>query len=180
MKIVFGLGNPGQKYELTRHNIGFQVIDSLANQLHFPIWEKTSKFQAVLSEKIFNEERIILVKPQTFMNNSGLSVSKIINFYKISSKKLLIIHDDSDLPFGKVKIRVNSEGKNTHNGLRSIISSLGTPLFTRLRLGVGNNPDKPLESYILEEFSKEERQKLSGFLNIATEIVKDWLEEEKR
>lgn len=158
MKLVVGLGNPGKKYEKCRHNTGFILLDKFAKEKDLK-WEKSSKFESEILE--FRD--FILAKPQTFMNNSGHAVSKLMNFYKLSPEDLIIIHDDVDLSFGTVK---KHKGKNAagHHGVEDIIEKLGTKDFWRIRVGIGKPEDKevPVEVWVLQDFSEEEFEKISG------------------
>lgn len=138
MKLLVGLGNPGKEYEKTRHNVGFRVLQALAKQHDFPEWKNSDRFQAFVTEKKMADEKMFLALPKTFMNLSGKSVAALINFYKLDPKKdLLIISDDKDMVFGKLRER--SEGSSGgHKGLDSIIEQLGTEKFHRLKIGVGH------------------------------------------
>ena len=151
MTIIVGLGNPGRKFQKTRHNIGFRIIDELAKR-------KTKKF--------------IIAKPQTFMNNSGKAVKAVLNFYKIKPENLWVIHDDIDLPLGKFKIS-KSRGSAGHKGVESIIRELKTKDFNRLRIGICPQTGKPkaVENFVLQKFTKEEEKILKEFIKqIITEI----------
>lgn len=154
MKLIVGLGNPGEKYKNNRHNAGFIALDAFARE-HSLIWKNDSKFNA----EICNFEDIILVKPQTFMNDSGTCVAALARFYKISLDDLMVVQDDVDLPSGVVKkqFKVGSAG---HHGVEDIIEKLGTNAFWRIRIGVGR-PESNLfnvEDYVLEDLSDEERR----------------------
>lgn len=153
--IIIGLGNPGKKYNNTRHNIGFEIIDQLAEEKNFPQFRLSKKFNALISEK----GNIILAKPQTFMNRSGKSVRAIKSFYK--RKELIIIHDDIDLLLGKVRVSKNRGGAG-HKGVESIIKELGTKDFTRVRVGIQPEKGKPsnVERFVLQRFRKGEIEKL--------------------
>ena len=165
MKIVVGLGNPGEKYKKTRHNIGFMVLDKLQETQGFSDWSLKKNFQAEISEGTLNNERIILAKPQTFMNNSGKAVKMIINNLSLITKTtrtfLVVIHDDLDLPLGKIKI-VKNRGPAGHKGVQSIIDELGTKNFTRFRIGIKQKRPYRLvhkcEDFVLQKFSKEEEK----------------------
>jgi len=133
MRLIIGLGNPGIKYQGTRHNIGFMVVDKITADFNFK-----SIFNAEISKKIFRDQKIIIVKPQTFMNLSGDAVMPIMGFYKLSPSDLVVIHDDIDMEFGKIRVSLD-QGHGGHNGVRSIIDSLGTSEFYRIRIGVGRH-----------------------------------------
>lgn len=154
--IIVGLGNPGKKYINTRHNVGFELINQLAKENNFPEFKLSKKFNALISEK----DNIILVKPQTFMNNSGKSVKKIAVNYKLQTTNLIIVHDDIDLPLGKIRVSKN-RGSAGHKGVESIIKELGTKNFTRIRIGIRAQQSYELvhdiEKFVLEKFKKEEK-----------------------
>ena len=158
MKVVIGLGNPGKKYEKTRHNIGFIVIDSLRKKLN--ISDEREKFQALVSEKNIDGEKVIFFKPQTFMNLSGNSVIEIVNFYKLDPKKdIIVIYDDMDMQFGKLKIKQNGSAGG-HNGIKSIISHVGNE-FVRIKFGIGKPKTKEETlGFVLGKFSPEEKEVL--------------------
>jgi len=159
MKLIIGLGNPGDKLKKTRHNAGFLTINQIANDFQFPISIFKSKFNSEISENIIDKEKTILVKPQTFMNNSGQAVKAIIEYYKIKPEEIIVIHDDLDIPLGEYKI---SKNKNSggHKGVQSIIDYLGTNDFTRIRIGIGipsnENEKIPTEKFVLERFNSNE------------------------
>ena len=152
--LIVGLGNPGLKYENTRHNIGFEVIDALAR--HWGVSTLSQKFHGQLGEINLEGTKILLLKPQTYMNRSGLSVGETAAFYKVPlSSHLLVISDDLDLPPGALRLRL-SGGSGGHNGIKSIIEAVGTEQFPRLRLGIGRSQTNA-ESYVLAKLSKQER-----------------------
>ena len=160
MKVVIGLGNPGKKYEKTRHNIGFIVIDSLRKKLN--ISDEREKFQALVSEKNIDGEKVIFLKPQTFMNLSGNSVIEIVNFYKLDPKKdIIVIYDDMDLSFGDIRIREKGSSGG-HNGIKSIISHIGEE-FIRIKCGIGAK-EKGAVEYVLGEFNQTEQKDLEEIL----------------
>jgi len=148
MIIIAGLGNPGRKYTNTRHNIGFQIIDEFARENNFPEFKMSKKFNALISEK----ENITLVKPQTFMNESGKAVKKMVG-------ELIVIHDDIDLPLGEIKISKN-RGSAGHKGVQSIIKELSSKDFTRLRVGIQprfqQGKPRNVERFVLQKFDKKE------------------------
>lgn len=155
MYVVVGLGNPGDKYAQTKHNIGFITVDYLAEQHNIKITKL--KHKALIGEGTIGGEKVILVKPQTFMNLSGQSVMDIMGFYKVPIEKLVVIYDDIDLPVGKVRIRP-SGSSGTHNGMRNIIYLLSNQGFPRVRIGVGKQPDyMDLADYVMMRFNAEER-----------------------
>lgn len=154
MKLIVGLGNPEKKYDKTRHNIGFMVLDNYLGKVEYK-----SKFNGLYYEKNINNEKVIFLKPQTYMNNSGLSVFEFVNFYKISFKDILIIHDDLDLDVGMIKFKFNSSSGG-HNGIKSIINCLGSQEFSRLKIGINNEYKKDTIDFVLSKFSKKDIEKL--------------------
>ena len=189
MKLIIGLGNPGEEYKKTRHNTGFLTVDKISDSISAqggPVlgWQFSSfsiqqKFNAEISQGIINDEKIILAKPQTFMNNSGQAVRAVLDYYKIDPKDIIVIHDDLDIPLGKYKL---SKNKNSggHKGVQSIIDHLGTKDFTRIRIGIGTGVQDssckiPTEKFVLERFSKEEMEVVNGVIeeitkNISTQL----------
>jgi len=168
MKVVIGLGNPGKKYEKTRHNMGFLVVDSLRKK--FNLSDEREKFHAFVSEKNIDGEKVIFFKPQTFMNLSGNAVIEIINFYKLDPKKdIIVIYDDMDLPFGDIRIREKGSSGG-HNGIKSIISHIGEE-FIRIKCGIGAK-EKDAVEHVLGEFNQTEQKNLDKILeNINNCIV---------
>ncbi len=178
MILIVGLGNPGRKYEKTRHNLGFSVLDGLLQELtpvEKTIWEKNNKFNCLMA-KI---DDLILVKPQTFMNNSGQAVQKIARFYKIKPEDIWIVHDEIDFPLGRMKI-VQARGAAGHKGAASIIKEIGSENFVRFRLGIGRPgfdlTEREAESYVLSSFGEGERKKVRVLVKKAVEAIKYSLE----
>jgi len=160
MKLIIGLGNPGEKYEKTRHNFGFLVIDKLAEKICADEWKIKMQFNASIKQTDFNNEKIILAKPHTFMNNSGLAVKSIVDYYKINYQDILIIHDDIDLELGEIKVQKN-RGSAGHKGVQSIINALGTKDFIRMRVGIKLINEKIImetEKFVLQKFTKDEEK----------------------
>ena len=153
MYVVVGLGNPGKQYENTRHNVGFMAIDYLADQLGVKV--NKVKHKAMTGECRIGREKVLLVKPQTFMNLSGESVREIVEYYKIPIENLIVIYDDIDIDTGKVRIRSKGSG-GTHNGMRSIIKLVGDNNFPRVRIGIGKDSRIPLTDFVLGGFRKDE------------------------
>ena len=169
MKIIVGLGNPTSKYEGTRHNIGFAVIDALAAKYNIRV--NTNKHKALVGSGIIGGEKVILAKPQTYMNLSGESVRPLVDFYKVDPEDLLIIYDDISLDPGNIRARASGSAGG-HNGMKSLILHLGTDLFPRLRLGVGEKPAKmDLADYVLGHFSAEEKPLMADGVKLAVEAV---------
>jgi len=161
MFLIIGLGNPGSKYIKTRHNIGFRVLDEFQNENNFSDFEFSKKFNSLISDGIIKKKAIILAKPQTFMNSSGIAVKKLINFYKIKSSAIIVIHDDIDLFFGTIKVS-ERRGSAGHKGVESIIKELGTKDFIRLRIGIKDKKlkYKNTEKYVLEKFTEQEEKQI--------------------
>lgn len=159
--IIVGLGNPGQKYSETRHNIGFMACDLLA---HGARWK--SETQALTTQISLGDFKVLLVKPQTYMNLSGGPTQALLHFYKVPLTNLLVIHDDIDQPYGGLRFHKN-RGSGGHNGIKDITEKLGTMDYTRLKLGVGRPPipGPSVADYVLQDFSSEERAQLPNFLN---------------
>ena len=171
MKVVIGLGNPGKKYEKTRHNIGFIAVDNLRKKMN--ISDEREKFQALVSEKNIDGEKVIFLKPQTFMNLSGNSVIEIVNFYKLDPKKdIIVIYDDMDLSFGDIRIREKGSSGG-HNGIKSIISHIGEE-FIRIKCGIGAK-EKDAVEHVLGEFNQTEQKDLEEILEKINNCVIEML-----
>lgn len=173
MRMVVGLGNPGKRYEATRHNIGFFVLDFLSNSLGIN-FNKTKK-SALTTEFNYEGQRSLLIKPQTYMNLSGRSVGAVSRYYKIMPENILVVHDDLDIGLGKIKIKPGG-GPGGHKGLKSIINSLGTSEFNRLKIGIGRPLDyiDPVE-YVLGTISDEEWEVLKEILPQAVKAADSFL-----
>ncbi len=176
MKVIVGLGNWGKKYDFTRHNVGFIALDQLCETVGECSWKEESKFQAIISDLNINNQKKLLVKPTTFMNLSGQAVTKILNYYNYDANDLLVIYDDIDLPLGTIRFRKKGSA-GSHNGMKSIISHLGTTEFKRLRIGIENRGEEAknnqsLSSYVLNKFTKSEKALLDQSLTEAiTKII---------
>lgn len=169
VRLVAGLGNPGNPYRKTRHNAGFMVIDDLAD--HFSIDLRQSKFNAEVGRGLIGEEKVILVKPQAYMNRSGPPVRQVADFYKIPVQDILVIHDDIDIIFGNVKIKEKG-GDGGHRGLKSLKDTLGSDTFIRLRIGVGRPiAQMRVIDHVLGKFNSEERKTLSLIIERARDAV---------
>lgn len=167
MHLIVGLGNPEEDYAGTRHNMGFDAINKLAKQYHIEIIKK--KFKGLYGTGIIEDEKIILLKPQTFMNLSGESIRECMDFYKIEEKNLIIVYDDIDIEPGVIKIR-KTGGPGTHNGMKSVIQHLNTKNFPRIRVGIGMPENKgDLINYVIGSIPKEEK----NILDKATTLAKD-------
>jgi PTH1 family peptidyl-tRNA hydrolase len=171
--LIVGLGNPGREYRDTRHNIGFIVLDQLAKDLGITIGRMQSK--ALIGKGEFQGNRVVVAKPQTFMNLSGQAVSSLMKFYKLPVDHLLVIHDDLDLPFGSIRIRP-AGGSAGQKGLHSIIERMGTKEFPRMRMGIGRPPGKmDAASYVLRRFSKFEQDALDAVLPEASKAIQVYM-----
>ncbi len=172
MKLIIGLGNPGEKYTGTRHNIGFETLDHLLKKyepLSNSTWETDKKTKSVIKKAEINKAPVLLAKPQTYMNNSGMAASLLLSYYKIKAEEMIIIHDDLDLPLGKIQIRFGG-GTAGHNGLESIIEAINTEQFVRIRMGVGHpraktagkviriQNDNSISSYVISHFAETEHK----------------------
>lgn len=167
MKIIVGLGNPGNEYEKTRHNTGFMVVDRLAKKHNIEI--KKEKSKALIGTGEINGEKVMLVKPQTFMNLSGEAVRGLIDFYKESIENLLIIFDDIDLDLGNIRIKERGSA-GTHNGMKSIVQNLGTVEFKRVKVGIGKpKANVDLVNHVLGKFSEEEFKILTDSIDKAVD-----------
>ncbi|MDY0235866.1 MAG: aminoacyl-tRNA hydrolase [Gudongella sp.] len=169
MIVVAGLGNPGTKYSSTRHNVGFDVVDVLANK--FGIKLNKIKFKGLVGEGIWAGEKIVLIKPSTYMNLSGESIRPVMDFYKLKPEELIVVVDDIDIEFGTIKIKKKGSA-GTHNGLKSILLQTGTDQFPRVKIGIGRKPENyDLADFVLSKFSKSERQIIDkAILNAADAI----------
>jgi len=151
--IIAGLGNPGRKYENTRHNLGFITVDKIAEDNDISV--KKIKFKSLVGEGVIGNDKVILMKPQTFMNNSGEALREIVNFYKVPPENLIVIYDDFDIPIGSIRVRkFGSAG--THNGMRSVIRLLGFDNFPRIRIGIDSTIKNELIDFVTGGFRKEE------------------------
>lgn len=169
MFLIVGLGNPGREYENTRHNIGFKVIDNIAKEYNIEI--NRQKFKGMCGEGFINGEKVILLKPTTYMNLSGESIREVVDFYKISNEDVLVIYDDISLDVGRLRIREKGSAGG-HNGIKSIIAHLGTDIFPRIKVGVGQ-PNVDLVNYVLGKFTKEEMEVLSESIDASTKAAKE-------
>jgi len=173
--VIAGLGNPGRQYRANRHNVGFLCLDRLAT-VHHLSFDRRQKRAEVAAGRI-GERRVVLAKPQTFMNESGSAVGPLIQFYKVDVACLLVIYDDLDLPLGTLRMRP-SGGSGGHKGMRSIMQHLGTQSFPRLRIGIGRPPGRmDPAAYVLQDFSTEELELLDDTLDRAVATIETWLDE---
>ncbi|MBS5984438.1 aminoacyl-tRNA hydrolase [Clostridium butyricum] len=169
MFLIVGLGNPGSQYEDTRHNIGFKVVDNIAKEYNIEI--NRQKFKGMCGEGFINGEKVILLKPTTYMNLSGESIREVVDFYKLSNDDILVIYDDISLDVGRLRIREKGSAGG-HNGIKSIIAHLGTDIFPRIKVGVGQ-PNVDLVNYVLGKFTKEEMEVLNESIDASTKAAKE-------
>ena len=172
MKLIVGLGNPGKEYENTRHNIGYIFIDNLASKLGVSIDKK--KFNGLYAETTINNEKVLLVKPLSYMNLSGEVVGKFVNFFKIDVKDILIINDDLDLEVGRIRLRAQGSSGG-HNGLKNIALHLKTEEFKRLKIGISNNKLIDTKDYVLGKFSKEEIKTINDLKDQINNLLIDFV-----
>lgn len=175
MYLIAGLGNPERRYEGTRHNVGFEVIDRLAEKLSTSVEEK--KFKGCYGKGVIGGEKVILLKPQTYMNLSGESVRAAADFYKIQPDHIIVVYDDISLDAGQLRIRTKGSAGG-HNGVKNIIAHLGTQEFPRVKVGVGANPPRmDLADYVLSPFGKEDQEKMAAAFDEAAQAVESLIEE---
>ncbi len=171
--LIVGLGNPGPRYHHNRHNVGFMVVDALADAANVPI--RRVEFHALIGKGEFSDERLILAKPQTFMNNSGQAVGALVRFYKLPVDHLLVVHDDLDLPFGTLRLRPRGSAGG-QRGMASIMAKLNTQDFARLRVGIGRSPGRMDPSdYVLHDFDPPEEELLPALLSSAVDAIRMFL-----
>lgn len=174
MNVIVGLGNPGKQYENTKHNIGFITLDQLAEQHGIKI--NKIKHKALVGEGIIAGRKVLLVKPQTFMNLSGQSVREVVSYYHVELEDLLVIYDDVDLPLGSLRIRSKGSA-GSHNGMKSILYDLQEDGFPRIRIGIGAERRMDLASYVLGNFDKEDREPMKQAVYRAAAAVERYLAE---
>jgi PTH1 family peptidyl-tRNA hydrolase len=172
LHLIIGLGNPGKRYLYTRHNIGYMVIDHIADFLLNKFVSHEAQYKFVETE--FSGERAVLLKPMTFMNRSGLAVAAAIRTFSVAEEDLLVISDDLHLPFATLRLRPQGSAGG-HNGLRSIIEHLGHQQFSRMRLGIGAPGGEEVSDYVLSDFNREERHAMPDFIAAASQAVNAWV-----
>ncbi|MDL4840473.1 aminoacyl-tRNA hydrolase [Aquibacillus rhizosphaerae] len=172
MKCIVGLGNPGKKYEKTRHNVGFMIIEEIAKRNNVKLNKK--KYNGKFVVETIGQEKVVLLEPQTYMNLSGESVRPLMDFYNISAEDVVVIYDDLDLPPGKIRLRQKG-GHGGHNGIRSMIEHLGTKEFKRIRVGIGRPTiPMPVSDYVLGRFSSEDQDSINESIIRAAEACETW------
>lgn len=173
MIVIAGLGNPGSKYSETRHNVGFNVIDKLAESNDIKV--NKLKFKALTGEGFIGSEKVLLLKPSTYMNNSGQSIREVMDFYKLPPENLMVIVDDIDIEFASIRLR-KSGSAGSHNGLKSIIFHIQVEDFPRLKIGIGKKPSYfDLADFVLSKFNQEERKLMDKSIEKASEAVEEFV-----
>lgn len=174
VKVIVGLGNPGIRYALTRHNIGFWVVDRLAEEWKIPV--EKERWKALVGEGRVNGEKVVLLKPETYMNLSGESVRPALEWLKCDVESLLVIYDDLDLPPGRIRLRMKGSAGG-HRGVQSLVDHLGTQEFKRIKIGIGR-PDVPIPipDYVLSRFAREEEEPIAEAVERSAEAVQQWME----
>ncbi|KRN08837.1 peptidyl-tRNA hydrolase [Liquorilactobacillus mali KCTC 3596 = DSM 20444] len=173
MKLIVGLGNIGKEYDGTRHNVGFMVLDELAKREGISF--NKVKNEATLADFMFKGEKIILAKPLTYMNESGRSVRPLMDFYKIPVEDVIVIHDDMDLPVGHLRLRQKGSAGG-HNGIKSLISHLGTQEFKRMKIGIDHPQRMSVVNWVLSRFTKEQQNQLERGINEALAALDNWID----
>ncbi len=171
--LLVGLGNPGKKYDGTRHNIGFETLDYLVEKQEFDPWVTKKDLKCLLTSKQLGDARVIAIKPTTFMNLSGEAVQGVANFYKVPASQIIVIHDELDIPFGQIRTRIGGESAG-HNGIKSIIQHLGKD-FGRVRIGVQSETPMEAADFVLAKFSKEEATETNNLKREVTAILTEYI-----
>ena len=172
MYVIAGLGNPGKEYSSSRHNAGYMAVEYLAGKLNTKL--NKLKFNSVYGDTSINGEKVMLVKPVTYMNKSGIAIAEIVKFYKISTSNLIVIYDDIDIPLGALRIRPSGSA-GTHNGMKSIVDSIGSE-FPRIRIGIGRNEEMDLADFVLQKFSRNEKDIVTPIIERAAEAAVEIIE----
>lgn len=173
--LIIGLGNPGKNYTNSRHNIGFMSLDNFALKNEFGPWQESSKFKALISEKILGSTKVILLKPTTFMNLSGEAAQSIVNFYKIPLESIVAVYDELSIPFGQIRTRLGGQSAG-HNGVKSLSENIG-PGYGRVRIGIKNAiaPKAEAADFVLGKFTKDEQKQLPVILNEVNSILTEYI-----
>jgi peptidyl-tRNA hydrolase, PTH1 family len=175
IRLVVGLGNPGKEHVLTRHNIGFMALDDFAAKNEFPSWQENKKFKGYVSEKILGQHKVILLKPSTYMNESGQAVQAVLKFYRIGLSDMVAVHDELAIAFGQIRTRIDGQAAG-NNGIKSIIQSVGSE-FGRIRIGIKSEISEKAEksNFVLGKFTKEEQNHLPALLTESSNIITEFL-----
>ena len=169
VKLIAGLGNPGEQYQSNRHNLGFLTLDYLAGRHDIPL--KKRGFEALFGKGKIGNEVVLLAKPQTYMNLSGIALERLVSYFKVDIKDLIVVHDDLDLPFETIRLKKGG-GEGGHKGLMSIIQHVGSADFLRVRIGIGKPMRKAMvEKYVLSPFAEEEQNAVPSILAVACDVV---------
>ena len=171
--MIVGLGNPGKEYEKTRHNAGFIIIDYYAKEKNLDDFK--SKFNGLYTTFVHNNETVIILKPQSYMNLSGTVIKKFASFYKIKPEDIFVIHDDLDLPVGKIKVKFKGSSGG-HNGIKNIIENLKTEIFPRFKIGIGKDENINYMNYVVGKFSKDDLDTISKINSFAPNIIDDFID----
>jgi len=172
MKIIVGLGNPGPEYKNTRHNIGYMVLEELASR--YPVERQEGKFDSLIAHIRVKGEKVLLVKPLTYMNLSGQAVQPLVHWHKLELQDLMVVYDDMDLPLGAMRLRA-SGGSGGHKGIKSIMERLATPDFARTRLGIGRPEERAAVDWVLGRFSAGEKEQLEQVVKQAADALEKWI-----
>lgn len=169
MKLIAGLGNPGEQYQSSRHNLGFLTLDYLAGRHDIPL--KKRGFEALFGKGKIGNERVLLAKPQTYMNLSGIALEMLVSYFRVDIKDLIVVHDDLDLPFETIRLKKGG-GEGGHKGLMSIVQHVGSADFLRVRIGIGKPMRKAMvERYVLSPFAEEEQNAVPSIIAVACDVV---------
>ena len=180
MRVVVGLRNPGPDYEGSRHNVGAEVVERVLDRADAPPGKAPSRISGLIAQTGVGEDRTLYLLPFTFMNESGRAVRSLLDYYKVPPEDLLVIHDDIDLPFGRLRLQV-AGGSGGHNGIRSLEKALGTKEFSRLKVGVGRPPgSQDPADYVLRSFSRSERSEVDLIVEDAADVVERWADDRAR
>ena len=171
MKLIVGLGNPGKEYEDTRHNIGYMVVDNFVKANNLGTF--TEKFNGLILKTTYNDEQLIIVKPLSYMNLSGDVVRKVSDYYKIDINDILVIHDDLDMPVGKIKLKVGGSSGG-HNGIKDITNKLGNENYKHLKIGIANDKNIDTKDYVLGKFKDNDKKEIMFAVYYANDILKDY------
>ncbi|GKT03105.1 aminoacyl-tRNA hydrolase [Furfurilactobacillus sp. WILCCON 0119] len=173
MKMIVGLGNIGPEYDRTRHNVGFMVVDQIAEE--YGVRFKRAKQEALVGSALINGEKVLLVKPTTYMNDSGRAVRPLMDYYNVALEDVVIIHDDMDLPVGKIRLRQKGSAGG-HNGIKSIIAYVGTPAFKRVRVGIDHPSKMSVVDYVLGHFAATQKEGIRAGMDDAQGAIERWLD----
>lgn len=172
MIVVIGLGNPDKQYDNTYHNVGFKCVDYFAEQNGIKFTK--TKYKALMGEGVIDGQKVMVLKPQTYMNLSGVSVSQVVNQLKLKLDRIVVVYDDADIPCGTLRFRKQGSA-GTHNGMRNIVEMLGSTEFPRLRVGIGKDENIPILNYVLARINKENMEKLNNALPKVNGVLREYI-----